>query len=155
MPDTTLRDEAVSSETFLFEVDGVTIGRFLEVSGLEVDIAVEEYEEGGQNGFVHKFPGRMSWPNITLKRGVTNNDDLLVWLNKTSGDGFAGEQNKLTRSTAAITLVSSTNQRIRSWEFEDAFPIKWTGPSFAAGNADMATEELELAHHGFRASEVG
>ena len=42
---------------FLFEVDGVQIGVFQEVSGLELQVAVKEYEEGGENGFVHKFPG--------------------------------------------------------------------------------------------------
>ena len=54
---------------------------------------------------MHKLPGRMTWPNITLKRGITQNDNLLDWLNKSSGEQFAAEGNKLTRSTAAITLL--------------------------------------------------
>ena len=68
---------ASPAATFLFEVDGVEIGRFMEISGLEVSVAVEDLEEGGENSFVHKLPGRMSWPNITLKRGITQNDALL------------------------------------------------------------------------------
>ncbi|MET0909196.1 MAG: phage tail protein, partial [Ilumatobacteraceae bacterium] len=84
MPDNDFYDEAVTSATFLFEVDGVEIGRFREVSGLEVNIETEDVPEGGQNSFVHKLPGRMTWPNITLKRGVTQSDALLKWLNKSS-----------------------------------------------------------------------
>ncbi len=100
---------------------------------------------------MHKLPGRMTWPNITLKRGITQNDTLLAWLNKSSGEQFAANGNKLARSTAAITLVGPSGQRLRAWEFDGAFPVKWKGPDFAAASNDMAMEELEITHHGFRA----
>ena len=67
----------------------------MEVSGLEVNVAVEEIDEGGENSYVHKLPGRMTWPNITLKRGITQSDSLLTWLNKSSGEQFAANGNKL------------------------------------------------------------
>jgi phage tail-like protein len=146
--------QRVTAATFLFEVDGVEIGSFMEISGLEVNIAVEDIEEGGENSFVHKLPGRMSWPNITLKRGITQNDALLTWLNKSSGEQFAAAGNKLTRSTAAITLIGPSAQRLRAWEFDGAFPIRWKGPDFAADSSEWATEELEITHHGFRAKNI-
>jgi len=146
--------QGVFGATFLVEVDGVEIGRFMEVSGLEVEIGVESIEEGGQNGFSHTLPGRMSWPNLTLKRGITQNDSLLKWLNKSSGDGFAGAGNKLSRTSAAVTLISASGKRLRAWNFDGAFPVKWKGPSFAASSSEMAVEELEIAHHGFRASNL-
>lgn len=144
-------DQRVTSATFLFEVDGVEIGRFMEVRGLEVTVETEELHEGGQNSFTHRLPGRMTWPNIVLKRGVTQNDTLLEWLNKSSGEQFAANGNKLQRSTAAVTLIGPSGTRLRSWEFDGAFPVKWTGPSFAVASSDMAVEELEITHHGFRA----
>ena len=149
-----MADESINdgySATFLFEVDGIYIGSFQEVSGLEVSIETEDVQEGGQNSFTHKLPGRMSWPNITLKRGVTRQDSLLKWLNESSGEQFAANGNKLVRKSAAITLVDRTGTRLRSWDFADAYPVKWTGPSFAATSTDAATEELEITHHGFRA----
>lgn len=154
MSNDAFEDARVHSATFLFEVDGKEIGRFMEVSGLQVDIEVEQIEEGGQNGFSHKLPGRMSWPNLTLKRGITQNDSLLAWLNQSSGEGFAAAGNSLTRSTAAITLMGAGGKRVRAWNFDGAFPVKWTGPSFAANSNDMAVEELEIAHHGFRAEDL-
>jgi phage tail-like protein len=154
VPDDNFDGQRVTSATFLFEVDGVEIGRFMEISGLEVNVAVEDLEEGGENSYVHKLPGRMTWPNITLKRGVTQNDTLLSWLNRSSGEQFSANGNKLDRSTAAITLVGPSGQRLRAWEFGGAFPIRWRGPEFAVTSDDMATEELEITHHGFRAKDL-
>jgi phage tail-like protein len=151
MPNDSYDAERITAATFLVEVDGVEIGRFMEVNGLEVSIGVEEVEEGGENNYVHKLPGRMAWPNITLKRGITQNDTLLEWFSKSSGEQFAANGNRLTRSTAAITLLGPAAQRLRAWEFDGAFPVKWKGPDFAVSSSDMAVEELEITHHGFRA----
>jgi phage tail-like protein len=151
MPNDSFDAERITAATFLVEVDGVEIGRFMEVNGLEVSIGVEEVEEGGENNYVHKLPGRMTWPNITLKRGITQNDTLLEWFSKSSGEQFAANGNRLTRSTAAITLLGPAAQRLRAWEFDGAFPVKWKGPDFAVSSSDMAVEELEITHHGFRA----
>ncbi len=146
--------QRVTAATFIFEVDGVEIGHFMEVSGLELTVGVEEIAEGGENSFVHKLPGRMTWPNLVLKRGITQNDALIKWLNKSSGEQFAANGNKLTRSTAAITLIGPSGVRLRAWNFDGAFPVKWTGPSFAVSADDMPVEELEIAHHGFRAADL-
>ncbi len=154
MPNDSYDNERVTGASFLVEVDGVEIGRFMEVTGLEVEVGVESIDEGGENGYSHKLPGRMSWPNLVLKRGITQNDSLLDWLNKSSGEGFTGQGNKLKRSSAAITLMGPGGKRLRAWNFDGAFPIKWRGPSFAAESSDMAVEELEIAHHGFRAQAV-
>ena len=154
MADDNFDGDRITSATFLVEVDGVEIGRFMEISGLEVTVGVDDVEEGGQNAFVHKLPGRMTWPNIRLKRGITQNDTLLAWLNRSSGEQFAANGNALTRSTAAITLVGAGGKRLRAWEFDGAFPVKWTGPNFTVSSADMAVEELEITHHGFRARDI-
>jgi len=154
MADDDYYNEGISGSTFLFEVDGIEIGRFMEVGGLELEIGVETIEEGGQNGFSHRLPGRMSWPNISLKRGVTQSDNLFSWVTKSSGEQFASSGNKLTRATAAITLIGPTGKRLRAWNFVDAFPVKWTGPSFAADSTGSVFEQLEIAHHGFTAKNL-
>lgn len=143
------------TSTFVVDVDGLTIGRFTEVDGLQLEIAVEEIEEGGVNSFVHKLPGRMKWPNITLKRGITQTDNLFSWMEKSSGEAFAAGGNKLERSTLGITMRGKHGEPLREWQVEGAFPIKWTGPTFAAADDDALTEELEIAHHGFRAERLG
>jgi phage tail-like protein len=149
--DTPLGGEPPTSARFLFEVDGVEIGTFREVYGLQVSIAFQEIHEGGQNGFVHKVPGRMSWPNVVFRRGMTESDNLFDWLSKASGEGYAGNSNKLTRSTGAVTAIDDIGNRLRSWEFDSVFPVRWKGPDFNVTSNDFLDEELEVAHHGFRA----
>lgn len=141
--------DARSTGRFLFEVDGLEIGQFSEVNGLSVEVEVESVPEGGENQFVHKLPGRMSWPNITLKRGVIQADNLFTWLKEASGEGYASK-GKLERRSAAITLLALDGTRVRAWNLADAFAVKWSGPSFAAIPNGAATEELEIAHHGFQ-----
>ncbi len=135
---------------FLFELDGVEIGVFREVKGLEVTVGVEEIREGGQNGFVHRVPGRMTWPNLVFRRGVTDSNALFDWLSRTSGEGYAGNRSKLTRS-GAITAVDHLGTRLRAWELIDVFPVRWKGPDFSAESTAPLEEELEITHHGFRA----
>ncbi|MHB1555438.1 MAG: phage tail protein [Acidimicrobiales bacterium] len=139
----------VSRSNFLFEVDGESIGLFGEVSGLEVNVDSVTYAEGGENGYVHKLPGRLTWPNIVLRRGITNSDALFAWVNKTAGPKFESNHDKLERATAAITLIADDGKRLRSWEMQGAFAVRWSGPTLSAGNDGAATEELEIAHHGF------
>lgn len=135
---------------FLFTVDGVEIGVFSEVDGLAVSIETEKVSEGGQNGYVHQLPTRMSWPNITFKRGLTHSDNLFQWMYKSSGEGFSGAQNKLKRCTGAISVISPSGDLLRSWNLRDVFPVSWTGPTFKADDNSPSYETLVVAHHGFK-----
>lgn len=148
-------DDVTTGDRFLLEVDDVEIGVFREVSGLQVTVEVQEVAEGGQNGYTHKLPSRMSWPNITFKRGLTKSDALFEWLQKSSGEGFAGEGNTLNRSTGAITVLDYLGNRLRSFDLIDVFPVRWKGPDFSIGNVAPLEEELEIAHHGFRSNTKG
>lgn len=137
-------------QRFRLEVDGVEIGTFLEVNGLKVSAEPATFTEGGQNQFTHQRPGRMTWPNITLKRGITQNNELFEWFSKTSGDGYAGEGNTVSLTSAAITLIDEKGDPLRSWAFDRAFPVRWDGPDFSVGAGEVPSEQLEMAHHGFR-----
>jgi phage tail-like protein len=149
-----LGTEPALASRFLFEVDGVEIGLFASVRGLAVSAQTEDIKEGGQNGFVHHLPGRLEWPNIVFSRGLTQSDALFAWMNKTAGEGFAANSNKLTKSTGAITAMSSDGLRLRSWSLDGVFPVRWNGPDFDGANDTLLIEELEVAHHGFKASNV-
>jgi phage tail-like protein len=39
---------------------------------------------------------------------------------------------------------------MRTWEFTGALPVKWSGPRLAASSRELAVEELEVCHRGFR-----
>jgi phage tail-like protein len=144
-----LHVDPVLSDRFQLKIDTLTIGYFLEVSGLEVTVDVEKYEEGGENGFVHKFPGRMTWPNLVFKRGVTDDDALMQWVRESSGEGFAANKNVLRRPTGAVSIVDHQGLSLRSWSLIAPFPVRWTGPRLSAKDSSALEEEVEVAHHGF------
>jgi phage tail-like protein len=138
---------------FRFEIDGTLIGAFTEVTGLAVQIDVEELAEGGQNGYTHKLLGRMKWPNLVFKRGLTDTNALFEWLLECSGEGLSGKQNKVTpRNGKIVVLGADRKTPVRTWTIREAKPVKWTGPKLAASSRDLAIEELEVCHSGFSAT---
>jgi len=134
---------------FIFKIGTLQIGAFTEVTGLGVSIDVEELMEGGQNAYTHKLLGRMRWPNIVLKRGLTDSNALFTWLLKFSGDGFNGAANKIKPETGSISVLTPKGDPFRTWSLIDVKPVKWTGPRLAASSRDLAIEELEVCHSGF------
>lgn len=134
---------------FLVEIDGRPLGKFRMLTGLEVEVELNEIREGGQNQFVHVVPGTMRWPRLVLTEGITSDDALAKWLRETSGDGFAKAGEKLTRKTLAVTMLDDEGKPRRCWEVIEAFPVRWKGPDFDINGHDEATEVLEIAHHGF------
>ena len=134
---------------FHFKIGDLDIGSFTEVTGLAVSIDVEELAEGGQNAYTHKLLGRMRWPNIVFKRGLTNSDALFTWLSGFSGDGLNGNGNRVVAETGSITVVYPNGKPFRSWSLTGVKPIKWSGPRLAASSRDLAVEELEVCHSGF------
>ena len=133
---------------FIFKIGALQIGSFTEVTGLGVSIDVEELMEGGQNAYTHKLLGRMRWPNIVLKRGLTDSNALFTWLLNFSGDGFS-KTNKVSPETGSISVLTPKGEPFRSWSLVDVKPVKWTGPRLAASSRDLAIEELEVCHSGF------
>jgi phage tail-like protein len=136
------RPDPVGELRFKVELPGVGIGRFRECTGLAAEIEVKDYNEGGVNDRVHKLPTRMKYPNLVLKRGVTYEDALLKWLWKT--------QRETQRIAVTVSLMGADGKAVRSWVFNDAFPIKWAGPNLNAGSNQIATETLEIVHGGLQ-----
>ncbi len=109
---------------------------FTEVSGLQVEMQVMEYEEGGTNTFVHKLPGRLKIGNITLKHGLTRSNEFLSWCLK------------LERRNVSVVMYDSAGSPVLRWNFTKAYPVKWSGPQFTADSTAMAIESIELTHQG-------
>jgi phage tail-like protein len=127
---------------FFVEIDGVDQGGFTECTGLQAEVEVTDYQECGNNGYVHKMVGRTKFTNIVLKRGVTDSTDLWDWFQDVSrGD--------IERKDVSVVLYNSEQEEVRRWNLREAFPSKWVGPAFNATTAAVAIESLELAHHGF------
>lgn len=137
------RVDPFGSFNFLVEIDGITRAGFREASGLDSTINVTEYREGGMNTTVRKLPGQTSYSNIVLRWGLTDDAQLYAWHRQwVAGDPAARRLNG-----SIVVLDRQGNEKVR-WNFVNAWPTKWTGPTFNAEGTDVAIEALELAHEG-------
>src|SRR5215468_7063132 len=64
---------------FVVEIEGLVVGGFTKVDGLESTIETQDYIEGGRNEYVHKILKHVSYAPIVLSHGVTDNDTLWSW----------------------------------------------------------------------------
>ena len=128
---------------FRVELDGLIVAYVSNITGLQVETETEPYEEGGVNDFVHALPKRTKYQNITLKRGITDLDDLWKWQQKTVSG-------KVQRKDGSIILIDSEGNDKLRWNFVDAYPVKWIGPTFDSDNATVAFESIEITHQGIK-----
>jgi phage tail-like protein len=119
----------------------VALGGFSECSGLEMSLEIEEYKAGGANGAVHKFPSRVTWSNITLKKGVTASNALWDW-------HYSFVEGKGKRRDGVIALLTDLRIPHNIWYFNKGLPVKYTGPTMNAAQSAVAIESIEIAHEG-------
>jgi len=123
-------------------LDGAVAG-FSECSGLELTMQAEEYREGGNNAAVLKFAGRITWSNVTLRRGISGNTDLWDW-------HFSFVEGRGKRRDGLIVLLDESRQPRQAWYFRRGLPVKYSGPSLNATQNGVAIEAIEIAHEGLQ-----
>lgn len=129
--------------TFHFYVDGVGQAVFTEVTGLDIEVEVTNYEEGGVNDHVHRLPGRVKVSDITLKNGITATNELWDWYKKILQGNFE-------RRNISIIMVDQKGVEQMRWNFIDALPVKWSGPQLKADQSQSAIQSLVLSHKGLQ-----
>lgn len=142
--------DGVGLSTIALSTAGLrTMAAFSEVSGLEMSMDVEEYHEGGHNDGVLKFPGRIKWSNLVMKRGLLakrdplDSSDLWTWY-EAYLDGHG------VRKDGIIVLLDANRQPQITWSFRRGLPLRWNGPTLNAGQSQVAIESIEIAHEGLR-----
>lgn len=126
-------------------ISGIDNAVFSEVSGLQMETELFEYQEGGNNSFVHKLPSITKAGNVTLKRGVAVDNALLKWYMKVA----SGIMDLREVTISMYSTKSLKDQKpIITWTFSAAFPCKWSGPQLAAGTDTVAIESIEITHMG-------
>ena len=136
------RNDPYLGFNYFVEIDGLIVGGFTEVTGLQIETEVQEYREGGLNDYVHKLPGATRYPsNLVLKRGLTDAETFWSWHQDVV-------QGKVERKNGSIFLLDSQRVPATWWNFANAYPVKWSGPELRAGSNAVAVETVELVHQG-------
>lgn len=126
---------------FAVEIDGISQARFQEVSGVDATTDVVEYREGGDILGVRKLPGQTKHSNLSLKRGYTADAQLWTWYE----DVMTGRTENIRKNISVIQL-DMAGQEVLRWNLYNAFPTKYTAPSFNAKGNDLSIETLEVAY---------
>ena len=141
------RSDPYRNFRFKVEIDGLVVGGFSEVSGLHQEVETEDYFEGGVNGYAHKLPKAVKYPNLVLKRGITDADNLWEWQRS-----VGKKQTKIDRKTIRIIMLDSEGKEKLAWRCLKAYPVKWGGPDLKGDANTVAMESLELSHCGIERS---
>ena len=133
------------SAHFRLSIVGLPLANFSECTGLKSELGTEEYPEGGENRFTHRFPSRHSAPNLVLSRGIASGIALWEWYAESLATG------RVVPRDGQIELLSWIDGELapaRVWWFRRGYPVTFTGPELDAMSSSIAIESLEIAHHG-------
>lgn len=135
------RPDPYFAHNFYVEWNGIIHAGFRECTGMNSTQTASEYREGTDPPTMRKIPGMVTYGNITLKRGTTNNDELWQWRSKIM-------KGQVERREVSIVLLDDTGKEKIRWNLTNCWPVTWTAPDFNATGNDAAIESLELAHEG-------
>ena len=128
-------------------------GAFQECSGLEIEMDIQEYQEGGRNNGTVRRVGRAKYQPIVLKRGMfypsdgeaQANVELWHWMQR-----ILNGERPVPRYDGVISVMSGDGTVRASWMFDRGLPAKIRGPELNGKSGEIAIEELSIAHEGLR-----
>lgn len=130
---------------------------FQEISGLNVEIGVEELSEGGVNNYSHRLPGKVKYGNLVLKRGMplamegtklksplqADASGLVDWAIKSI------EQYEFKPMNVDVYLLNEKNDPMMAWHFYRVWPVKLVTTDLKAQDNAIVIESFELAYQRF------
>lgn len=128
-------------------VTGTADASFKEVSGLSMEMGIEEIAEGGINGYKHRVPTTVKYSNLVLKRGfVPKDSSVATWCMDTLTGGL---EETIETKNIVVKLLDENGNPLKSWSFSNAWPVKWSISDFNSMNNEIAIETLEFAYSSF------
>ncbi len=121
---------------FIIEADFVGHAGFQKCSELSVEVANVQYFEGGSL-IPNKSPGRLTFADVTLERGATQDRDLFDWFQDVAvtASGLGLVDNAYKRNLD-IVQQDRDGTTLRRWSLTGAWPVK-----FVAGEWDNEADE--------------
>ena len=122
--------------------------RFQEVSGLDVEMEMETFIEGGQNRFAWQLPKRTRYSDLVLKRGMFMGSGIVQWC-QNAFENFAFEPTNLT-----IALLNNLHVPVQAWYVVNAIPKRWSISNFNAEENSVVVESITLSYQFFNVISV-
>lgn len=116
---------------------------FTEATGMSRELETVTVVEGGENRFVHKLPGRASYPNLILKRGMMMDTALRDWFHA------AIYEFDINPITVWLKLLNDEGEPLQTFTFYKAWPKKWSISDFKSTSSELVIESVELCYQYF------
>lgn len=131
---------------FGLDVEGIIAGYFFAVEGIGSESEVIERKMADRSGgtITQKIPGPVKWTNVTLKRGITSNQDVWLWRQMII-DGNINE----ARRDFSIVAYDQDLSPVARWDFQRGWPSKVVANG-DGGIMGAFVETLEFVHEGMQ-----
>ncbi|MCS6844223.1 MAG: phage tail protein [Caldilineales bacterium] len=113
---------------------------FAECDGLEMSIEPKTVREGGNNREQIHLVGKVSYGQLTLKRGMTANLQLWTWM------AAAAQPGRVSHAEGRVTLWDADGTPRVTFVLRECFPTRLRGPSLNAKDGLVAIEEMQLVY---------
>jgi len=124
---------------FVADFDGVMSAGFAKCSELSAEVAKVEYFEGGSL-IPNKSPGRVTFSDVTLERGATQDHDLFDWFTDVALVSAGTGLNDIDyKRNGDIVQQDRDGSTLRRWSLTAAWPTK-----FVAGEWDNDSDETVI-----------
>ncbi|MEM1358754.1 MAG: phage tail protein [Bacteroidota bacterium] len=127
-----------------------TDASFQEVSGISVAMETEQIEEGGDNRFTHRIPGRTKYDNLVLKRGLLiRSSGLVKWCEKMLNGNLSQQIVPKTIKVSLLDANTDGKGALMTWVFVSAYPVKWEISSFDATKDELVVDSITFTYSYF------
>ncbi|MEA5361497.1 phage tail protein [Amycolatopsis sp., V23-08] len=135
-------DKAVG-HSFGLEIDGVQIKQISEVSGLKMEQDVIELKQNTVDGkyVIKKLPGRPKAGEVTLTRGLTDDNSFEKWVK----DAHFGKMAS-ARKGGAIIVYDYEGTALKRYKLTNAWPKSLEIGSLKAGDTSVLTEKIVITY---------
>ena len=136
-------DDPYSGFLFRIEILGLQVGGFTQVTGLEREVQIEDFREGGLNDYTHKLVTVTKYQNLSLKRGIADATELWQW-HQDVVNGI------IQRRQITVVLTDPQGNAKWRWVFSGAYPVKWSGGEFNSTTSAVFVESVDFVHNGIK-----
>jgi phage tail-like protein len=147
--------ELLAASRFIFEAPGKVEARaILEITGLSIECppansnAVMGSLQGGQTRR-QATPTRQKFNVLSLKLVLEEtNLQLFEWYTQCNNESN-NQSWRANRQDASIQGFSQQGAIAAEWSIKLAYPVKYAGPEFKAGDETMANETIDIVYEDF------
>jgi phage tail-like protein len=134
---------------FVVEIDLISYAGFQSCSELSSEFAEIAHYEGGVL-IPNKAPGRMTFDDITLMRGVTGDSELYDWHRSiaSAADSLGLDGAAFKRNLDIVQLDMAGNM-IRRWTVFNAWPKRYVAGDWDNDADENVIEQIVLAYDYF------